>query len=418
MTAMKNKLTSILSMLMALTIVFNIFAMSSLAAPSKSELEEKIDKIQAQREEKQKQLEALKGDVDKQEEYVKTLYEQIEAIQTEIDLYQEKIDVLNDEVEEINVKIEEVEAKMADKKAEIQEVKELLAVRIRATYMAGNSSTLKLLFSAGDLASYLTTSEMIKRIAANDDKMVASLSEKIKDLLAMQEELEKEKENLESKKAELEAEQKVVKASQDAVNVKYKEANEALEKLDKQSAFYREQILALDREEEKISQQIQEMIAGGSLGGGSSTNFAPTSNPSGYINPVPYSDAYISSGYGMRTNPVTGVYKMHAGIDISCSGAGGKTGPFTKKIVAAKDGTVSHVGWISGYGETIMITHSDGYITLYAHNYQYKVSVGQKVIQGQQIAIMGTTGNSTGAHCHFEIRNGMWGTTLNPALYI
>ncbi len=412
---MKNKLISIISMLLALSI---IFAVSALAAPSKSELQDKIDKIQAEREEKQELLEALKGDVDRQEEYIETLYDQIADIQVEIDLYQEKIDGLGAEVDEINVKIEEVEVKMADKKAEIQEVKEQLAVRIRATYMAGDSSTLKLLLNSGDLATYLTTSEMIKRIAANDDKIVASLMDKMKDLLKMQEELEKEKAKLEEKKAELEAEQKVVKASQDEVNKKYQEANNALEQLDKQSKFYRDQILALDREEEKISQQIQQMIAGGGLGGGSSSNFAPTSNPKGYINPVPYSDAYISSPYGMRTNPVTGVYKMHGGVDISCSGSGGQTGPFTKKIVAAKDGTVSHVGWISGYGETVMITHSDGYITLYAHNYSYKVSVGQKVIQGQQIAVMGSTGNSTGAHCHFEIRDGMWGTTLNPALYI
>ncbi len=425
---MKNKLLRTLSFALVLSLVFNVMFAFSSSAASKSELEDKIASIQKEREEKQKLLDSLKGDLDKQEEYVTELYAQIEAIQVEIDLYQEKINLLNGEVEAINDKIEaknaeiaEVEAKMADKKAEIQDIKDQLAVRLKATYMAGNGSTLKLLLSADNLASYLTTSEMLKRIAANDDRMVKSLIKKMEDLLKLQEKLEEQKQELnaeklvlEEKKAEVEAEQKVFTDAQTVVSLKYKEANAALDKLDKESQAYKNQIAALDRQEVQLENQIQNIITGGGAG----TNFAPSSNPSGYINPVPYSDRYVSSSYGMRTNPVTGVYKLHAGIDISCGGSGGKTGPFTKSIVAAKAGTVSYAGWCSGYGNTVMITHADGYLTLYAHNYTINVSVGQQVKQGQQIAIMGTTGNSTGAHCHFEIRNGMWGTTTDPAPYI
>ena len=427
---MKSKLLRTLSVIMSLVLLFNL-AISSSAA-SKSELQDQLADIQAEREEKQELLDSMKGDLDKQEEYVETLYAQIEAIQKEIDIYQEKINVLNTEVEGINAEIEakneeiaEIEVQMADQKEEIKEIKEMLAVRMRASYMAGSGSTLKLLFSADNLASYLTTSEMLKRIADNDDKIIKSLIKKMEDLLKLQEELEKqkeelakEKEELEVKKKELEAEQKVFTDRQTEVSVKYKEANAALMTLDKESQAYKNQIAALDRQESQLEQQIQNIIMGSNGSGGAGTNFAPSSNPSGYINPVPYSDAYISSVYGMRTNPVTGVYKLHSGIDISCGGSGGQTGPFTKKIVAAKAGTVSYAGWCSGYGNTVMITHSDGYLTLYAHNYTINVSVGQQVSQGQQIAIMGTTGNSTGAHCHFEIRNGMWGTTMDPAPYI
>lgn len=427
---MKNKLFRILSLTMSLVLMFN-FAISSSAA-SKSELQDQLADIQAEREEKEDKLNSLKGNLDKQEEYVTTLYAQIEAIQKEIDIYQVKINDLNGEVEKINNEIEaknkeiaEIEVQMADKKEEIKEIKELLAVRMRASYMSGSGSSLKLLLSADNLASYLTTSEMLKRIADNDDKIIKSLIKKMEDLLKLQEdlekqkeELEKEKQNLEEKKKELEAEQKVFTDRQTEVSMKYKEANEALMKLDKESQAYKNQIAALDRQESQLEQQIQNIIMGSNGSGGAGTNFAPSSNPSGYINPVPYSDRYISSVYGMRTNPVTGVYKLHAGIDISCGGSGGKTGPFTKQIVAAKSGTVSYAGWCSGYGNTVMITHSDGYLTLYAHNYTINVSVGQQVEQGQQIAIMGTTGNSTGAHCHFEIRNGMWGSTIDPAPYI
>ncbi len=413
---MKKRLVKIFSAMLVISLVFNLFAVSSSAA-SKSELEQKIEQIQKEREEKQSLLESLKGNRETQEAYVETLYAQIEDIQVEIDLYQEKIDAMNVEVNNLNVKIAEVEEKMADKKAEIKKIKEQLAARIRATYMAGDGSFLKLIFTSSDLASYLTTSEMIKRIAANDDKIVASLNEKMRDLLDMQDELEREKKNLEDKKAEVEAEQAVVMKSQNEVSEKYSEAYKILEALDKESSFYKNQILELDREEERLDKQIQQMIANG-LPGVTKPTVPPTANTSGYINPVPYADAYISSRYGMRTNPVTGEYKMHAGIDICCSGAGGSTGPFTKKIVAAKSGTVAYAGWVSGYGNTVMISHADGYLTLYAHNYTINVSVGQTVSQGQQIAIMGDTGNSKGAHCHFEIRDGMWGQTRDPAPYI
>ncbi len=428
---MKNKLFRILALTMSLVLMFN-FIISSSAA-SQSELKDQLADIQAEREEKEDKLNSLKGNLDKQEEYVTTLYSQIEAIQKEIDIYQVKINELNGEVEKINEQIEaknqeiaEIEVQMADKKEEIKEIKEMLAVRMRASYMSGSGSSLKLLLSADNLASYLTTSEMLKRIADNDDRIIKALIKTMEDLLKLQDDLEKqkvelakEKETLEVKKKELEAEQKVFTDRQTEVSMKYKEANAALLKLDRESKAYKDQIAALDRQESQLEQQIQNIITGGPSGtGGAGVNFAPSSNPSGYINPVPYSDAYVSSVYGMRTNPVTGVYKLHSGVDISCGGSGGQTGPFTKKIVASKAGTVSYAGWCSGYGNTVMITHSDGYLTLYAHNYTLNVSVGQQVSQGDQIAIMGTTGNSTGAHCHFEIRNGMWGSTIDPLPYI
>ena len=201
---MKNKLLRTLSAFMSLVLLFNL-AISSSAA-SKSELQDQLADIQAEREEKQELLDSMKGDLDKQEEYVTTLYSQIEAIQAEIDIYQIKINELNAEVEGINAKIEakneeiaEIEVQMVDQKAEIEEVKAMLAVRMRASYMAGSGSTLKLLLSADNLASYLTTSELLKRIADNDDKIIKSLIKKIEDLLKLQEELEKQKEELQIK---------------------------------------------------------------------------------------------------------------------------------------------------------------------------------------------------------------------------
>ena len=102
----------------------------------------------------------------------------------------------------------------------------------------------------------------------------------------------------------------------------------------------------------------------------------------------------------------------HGGTDITCGGASN----YNKKIVASKSGTVIYSGWMGGYGNTVMIDHGGGYVTLYAHNHSLSVYQGQYVKQGQQIAIMGSTGNSTGPHIHFSvIINGQY---VNPRPYL
>lgn len=116
---------------------------------------------------------------------------------------------------------------------------------------------------------------------------------------------------------------------------------------------------------------------------------------------------YISSGFGMRNHPVTGERKMHNGIDIAGEGA----------ILAAASGTVTISSYSSSYGFYIKIDHGNGFETLYAHLQPgVSVTAGQSVSQGQRIAVMGTTGLSTGVHLHFEVRKN--GSFVDPALYI
>ncbi len=139
---------------------------------------------------------------------------------------------------------------------------------------------------------------------------------------------------------------------------------------------------------------------GGSSGGGASTG-------SGWVRP---SAGYMSSGYGMRVNPVTGVYRMHDGIDL----APGCNSP----IYAATSGTVTFAGLTGGYGNYVQISHGGGVSTAYGHivNGGIKVSRGQSVVAGQLIALVGSTGNSTGCHLHFETR--VNGASTNPVPFM
>lgn len=117
----------------------------------------------------------------------------------------------------------------------------------------------------------------------------------------------------------------------------------------------------------------------------------------------------ITSGYGPRLNPFTKKQEsFHYGIDIA--------GSYASPVLAVADGVVSYSGWRGGYGWLVMITHANGYQTLYGHNSKLVVFAGQKVKRGQEIALMGNTGRTTGIHCHFEVR--VDSRAVNPSSYI
>lgn len=134
-------------------------------------------------------------------------------------------------------------------------------------------------------------------------------------------------------------------------------------------------------------------------------NTEPISNGSGFIRP---SGGSVTSPYGYRTHPITGVRHLHGGIDFNGGGP----------IVAAQSGTVTVSGYHSSWGYYVKINHGNGLETLYAHMQagSLAVTVGQQVSQGQQLGIMGSTGDSTGVHLHFEVYKG--GSRVNPASYL
>jgi murein DD-endopeptidase MepM/ murein hydrolase activator NlpD len=117
---------------------------------------------------------------------------------------------------------------------------------------------------------------------------------------------------------------------------------------------------------------------------------------------------WVSSGFGDRSNPVTGKGGFHSGIDI----ANDQGTP----IRATADGTVSFAGWEGGYGKLVVLNHGNGFSTYYGHLAEIKAGVGQKVVRGQVIGNMGATGNTTGPHLHYEIR--LYGASVDPLKYM
>ena len=122
----------------------------------------------------------------------------------------------------------------------------------------------------------------------------------------------------------------------------------------------------------------------------------------------PIAEGWLSSKYGKRNDPFTGKQDFHKGLDFA-----GKKG---SEVIAVGDGVVSWAGKRTGYGNLIEVNHGNGYSTRYGHNQRHLVDVGEKVKKGQQIALMGSTGRSTGPHVHFEVLHN--GKTVNPSKYI
>lgn len=110
----------------------------------------------------------------------------------------------------------------------------------------------------------------------------------------------------------------------------------------------------------------------------------------------PIDNGYLSSGFGYRVDPFTGRSSFHPGVDLA--------GPKGTPVRAVAAGIVTQAGVSGGYGKMVEINHGNGVVTVYGHNSKLLVKVGQKVLRGQPVALEGSTGHSTGPHCHFEVR--------------
>ena len=175
-----------------------------------------------------------------------------------------------------------------------------------------------------------------------------------------------------------------------------------LSKLTQEEQKLNEEIEQYKKEQAEIERQIQAAI---NWSGSLAIQFTGGS----MIWPVGIAGTYITSGYGGREHPIQGVYKYHDGIDIGNAG-------FGAPVVAAADGVITYAGVMGGYGNCVMINHGDGIVTLYAHGQEIKTTLGTTVKQGDVIMLVGSTGNSTGPHLHFEVRKN--GIITDPIPYL
>ncbi len=422
------------------------------------ELQSRYEQLESERAENQDKLDKVQSDIYEQEHIVDGLGDQLSSTQKEVDLLltryyllnseiassEKQIDVITSQIGSLSDQIVEARALVSQKKQMLEETYELLKLRVRAMYMAGNGSNLEFLLTSTDFSTLLMRTELLVRVAQHDNNLMASLQNEIGALELLEKELQKDidtqqqkkteldekTKELEGNKIEIQATKKELETKQQQLETEMGRAEAELENLDKESDEYKAIISKQEDELIALSKQMEEFVKNN----GSSTTDKPSTdseedkeeddkdnpkdNPyldgtetvfsSGMIFPLKCSGIYISSPYGMRTHPTTGEYKLHTGTDFCAAGINGKT------VYAVKDGEVIYAAKHKAYGNFVIIDHGKGISSCYAHmqDGSMTVSVGDKVRQGQPIGKVGSTGYSTGPHLHFEIR--VDGATTNP----
>lgn len=434
MMKQNNSVTKIISFFLCFTLVFVSFAAIAPEAQAKSlsSLRDEQEAIKDKITDSEDKIKELNGQKASQEEIINELNNQIAILNDQLNNVRGQKNIINGDIRDTEKKITELDEEITQLDAEIlakdKEIEDTIAIfceRIRANYVAGETSVLEMFTASSSVSGFLNRLELFRRVTQNDQALVDELNREIAEIEEMQKKLEEKKKSVEAEKAalvvkrndlqsaenELNATQSTIIAKSNEVNKKLKELNYQTKQLKISLTKYNDE---MDDIEAEIEAFLKEQASSGSSGSSGSSNAGSASSnisTKGWQWPVPYSNSYITSPYGYRNDPISGAYKFHSGIDISMAGAHGK------KLVATKGGTVIRaVHSNSGYGNYVMIDHGGGYSSLYAHCSALAVSVGQRVSQGQVIAYIGSSGYSTGPHVHFEIRYN--GEKQNPSHYV
>ena len=294
------------------------------------------------------------------------------------------------ELDATEKRIDENEDKLKVLNKDFAVKRDQLAKRVRDIYINGQINYLDVLFGAKDFQDFFTRMDLLKRVIQQDYDLVQVVFAEKTAIETSQKELEQDKtakEKLVASAADRKKEAEKKQAAKQAIIDKMETDRATQERIINEN-------LAASKEVEQMIRNSRYQPASPALSGGGALNW-PLGGP-------------ITSPFGWRVHPITGASRFHSGIDIG--------GDYGDTIHAAGAGIVSYAGWISGYGYAVIIDHGGGISTLYGHNQALLVSEGQSVSQGQAIAECGSTGNSTGPHCHFEVR--VDGEPVDPMGYL
>ena len=347
-----------------------------------------VDEAKAARDKAKKELNAIKDEkADLVKEYAK-FDSQLTAVEDEVAALTIAIGETEDEIARKEIELAEAEANT-------EEYKEEFKTRARVMYENGSTSYLEVLFGAASFSDFLERVEVIGSIINYDrdvlDRYIESQN------IIKNSKMEKERLLVQQQQQQSDLEYR-----QEELEILLEKQQAMIEKLSKDEALAAKAYEAAEKKYEEEERKAQEEIRRNQM-----TYLGSKYTGGKFAWPAP-SGTRITSPFGYRNHPISGTYSSHRGIDISTA--------YGTNIVAAEDGIVTIAKYNGSYGRYIVINHGNGYTTLYAHNSQLLVSVGDIVKRGQVIAKAGSTGNSTGPHCHFEVSYN--GNLQNPLNYL
>ena len=397
-----------------------------------NDLEKEKDKVENEINNQNAELNGILDKINEKSSDLEAAREEVKSYQLKIDEVQKEIDNINSEIYKSQSEIESREKTIEEKEKDALRIKGNIEKRLRSYYkMDVATNYIYLILKSENILSLFNNIQSIFRIINFDKELINEAKE-------IQAQLEKEKEEISNQLAQIEEGKKAVVAKQDELKEAQKEylAKEEyhqskMNELNNLESEKSNLIASLKEQGNELDSQIGDLISynmalqkeldnifadinsGNNSGGGQGVK--PEEGGSSGAPGDPSTETFLRPGkgvvtdnYGPRINPVTGAAGFHTGIDLG--------DPYGAPVSASKSGVVVYSGCISGYGNTIILDHGGGVQTLDAHNSELLVGVGQTVNRGQTIALVGSTGMSTGPHIHWEIR--INGQHIDPTPYV
>ena len=356
------------------------------------------------------QLQDIQGQIDESrnsqanwQEIIDQVNVKLRAIQVDLDAANARLKDIQNQQAQINAQIKQTQEEIRKAQEHLLQRQKVLNQRVRSIYMHGQLNYLEVITGAKSFSDFANRLELLKRVIRSDYNLILEIQNQKAQIEAKEEQLEKDK-------ARLDALAQEAQKAQSQIAAKKAEQQKVLDdaKDNKAAAAQMEQDLIA--ESKRVHNLIQERLRqqeaarqAASQSGGEAPSYTQGSGVLSWPCNGP-----ITSPYGYRVHPIFGTTIYHSGIDIGVD--------YGTPIHAADSGTVIYAGWISGYGNAVIIDHGNGMQTLYGHNQSLNVSEGQSVSKGQVIAFAGSTGNSTGPHCHFEVQ--VNGSAVDPMGYL
>ncbi len=364
---------------MAIAMVSALFAGADPVHASAGEIRQEIENLR-------NRLDNIQGDMDQYESNLEHIRQQEQGVTRELGQAQVELRQVENQLDEALVALQMAELEVQEAEEDLQRAEEeldyrtgLLNGRVRAMYELGTVSYLEVLLSSVSFADFVRRFQMLQQIVGQDVSILEAVREQKSEVeyrrqvwIDEKDDAAYWKERVAEKREELKVEVARYESRLHQLSSREQEYLDALDEMERRSEQIAEEITA-KQEELALAEGIPYMIWP--------------------LNPGSF---WVSSPFGQRYHPILGQWRFHSGIDLAAS-----TGT---PIRAAASGIVLDAGWMGGYGLTVIVAHTSTVSTLYAHASTLRVEPGDQVGEGDTIALVGTTGMSTGPHLHFEVR--------------
>lgn len=361
-------------------------------ASTSSEIQDELDELNGQRSSIQSEIGDIQSRIDSLEYEQANTMEKKQMLDEKILLAQEELDVLAEQIAIEDGYLTSLQEDLEDARQEEQDQRERWMGRVRAMEESSGVGYIQVLFESTSFSDLLTRLDLINEVVAYDEQLEQEYTNARTSVQTLESQAENIRAENEQRREEWKEKQSLLETDVATANQLMAGVEDNLEEYQQmmdQAAAWEAEVEALiaEKKQELLDAQRLEQMGGQ----------AGVVNQAGFI--WPSYTRQINSYFGNRLHPISGIWTGHKGVDINAN--------YGSSVWCAAAGTVinASIGWNGGFGNVVMVMHPSGYTTIYAHLSAIAVVTGQSVAQGQVVGYVGSTGNSTGSHLHFEIHD-------------